>query len=399
MPSQIIIYILGTYNNDSYSSSSSSCLTCPVSYFSYAGSPTCTWCGVLPGRRGDFSANLSVTNHWIGGPLDYQCVCEVGWSGTNCEVEACSNTLPGISLGSLLFNADPTLRAFSSQFNPSSDRTASVQYYLLNLLKVNIDINGDGLISQTEMLDMLRYKSIFNANMSSFPIWCRTATRGSYCYADEYGGGAVGVLEIYTDAMNNYFSSLKHTFDGSGNILVQNMTSSYPDPTWTSNQCTANDYALTPSATVTTQWTLVNHYSLTRACGYVNGVLSQEFTTDAFLRGYQTDFTDNSTVTDTNLFKRVYCVSIDYITGCLNNTEFIGGKCYSSCPRGWKTSGTLCVNRHLNQSRPTSESYWLSSTFECSVGLFYVSEITFSACNILIQLSFRMELRLTFSPS
>lgn len=89
----------------------------------------------------------------------------------------------------------------------------NVEAYLYNLLRVGIDVNGDGNITTTEMLTALKNRLIFSPGMLQLPLWCRSAMIGSYCYED-YGGDIVEVNSIFNDAVVNY--NITGTFDGSG---------------------------------------------------------------------------------------------------------------------------------------------------------------------------------------
>ena len=144
-----------------------------------------------------------------------QCICQPRFTGTNCEYSVCSNTLPGASLGSILFQADTKLRQFSS--NASAYDVVNVESYLYNLLHVGVDVNGDGNITIAEMLTALNNRLIYSAGMTQLPLWCRSAEVGAYCY-DNFGGDMVEVLSIYSDALLNF--NLSGTFDGSGECFT-----------------------------------------------------------------------------------------------------------------------------------------------------------------------------------
>ena len=132
------------------------------------------------------------------GAVRSQCTCKQGYTGSNCEFSICSNTLPGVSLGSMLFQADTKLRQFSA--NASAYSTVSVAYYLYNLLHVGVDVNGDGNITATEMVTALTNRLIYSSGMTQLPLWCRSAQVGAYCY-ENFGGNVVEVNSVYSDAL------------------------------------------------------------------------------------------------------------------------------------------------------------------------------------------------------
>lgn len=118
--------------------------------------------------------------------------------------------MPGVSLGSILFQADTKLRQYSA--NATAYSAIDISAYLYNLLHVGVDINGDGNITGYEMLTALSNRLVFNSGMEQLPLWCRAAVVGSYCYEDF--SGVVELQSIYYDALVNF--NMTQTFDGSG---------------------------------------------------------------------------------------------------------------------------------------------------------------------------------------
>ena len=215
------------------------CIPCPEGYYSYSDfSPDyCTWCGD--------TANEGIAPnpdyHWISGPLRNQCACDPDWSGDNCEIHKCSLTLPGGSLGSLLLNADLQLTQYSSGFNGTSDQITNALRYLSNLLRVGVDINGDGIITKPEMIFALKYRSVGTSNIGALSVWCPVARVGVICFED-----SVEVSTMYNQSVQSFLYTSTHTFDGSGNPVVANLSSTYPEPWWDANQCRKYDSSVYP---------------------------------------------------------------------------------------------------------------------------------------------------------
>ena len=318
---------LGTASAATHATSASVCVSCVSGYYSASGASVCAYCGPNP---------YSYNYHWVSptaATLQSQCHCDVGWTGTNCEYNKCSTTLSGASLGSLLVQSDAQLTVYSQTFNTSTEQIKNAKAYLGTLLSVTVDLNGDGNITTAEMLSALSYRSI--SLLPQLKLWCRTTIPGGYCYADR-NPNMVEVTDMYNDMVNNFLTSAAHTFDGSGNPLVSTMLSTYPSASWSDSQCQATNMKYTSTPSVTTNWAISSLSQVSRVCGYVNGDLSSLFTTTDILSGKQTQFIDSSPPTATN-FKRIYCVSVDYTIGSVKSTSF-----------------------------------------ECSVGLFYVSIIFLS---------------------
>ena len=250
-----------------------------------------------------------------------------------------------MSLGSLLIQSDPELTRYSANFNNTPTQIANGMAYALDLISVQVDINGDGNIATDEMLTKLSYRSI--SLLPDVPLWCRTADVSGYCYGDA-NPDLIAVTDMYNDMVNNFVNSLYHSFDGTGNPLVSAMTSTFPNPSYSVATCQKFDlnYAATPQ--VISNWKISSVSQIQKVCGYVNGNLSSAFTTTGILSGASTTFTDFKASTTTD-FKRVYCITVIYVTGCVDGTAL---------------SGKVC---------PSGSEVITAQSYECSVGLFYVS--------------------------
>ena len=211
------------------------------------------------------------------------CACQKGYTGTNCEFSVCPDTLPGGSFGSVFFQADTKLR----QFTTSASETVTIEAYLNNLIRVGVDVNGDGVITTAELLTALGNRLIYSDGMTQLPLWCITAKVWSYCYE-----GVVEVQNLFDQAMANYIAT--GYFDGSGTKIdlgcagVTSMIATYPVPSWSVNTCRTSDHSINPSATISVEWILRASPPVKRVCGYVNGYLDNEFSTTPILTGTQT---------------------------------------------------------------------------------------------------------------
>ena len=281
-----------------------------IGSFSAAGASQCNLCQSLVAG---VSPTVAVPYYfWTspqGASSSAQCICQKGYTGTNCEFSLCPYVLPGGSLGSLLLQADTKIRQFSAA--PSAIESVSVESYLFNLIQVGVDMNGDGNITTSEMLTALRNRLIFSSGMTQLPLWCVTADVWSYCYE-----GIVEVKAIYTQALANFRAT--GYFDGSGTEVavgfssVTAMTATYPVPSWSLDTCRAYDHSIHPSATIIIQWSIAKNPNVKRVCGYINGYFDSDFSTTPILSGSQTSFIDSVPANSSYLNKRVYCVAVEY---------------------------------------------------------------------------------------
>ena len=287
------------------------------------------------GTRLQYCGTNNRTQHWIGGGYDKTtCRCDTGYTGDHCEFPVCESLLSfQASLGTLLMNSDSTLIQASKGFLTASPLAqANTEAYLNHLLSVDIDINGDGQISNEEMLRYLQSRSIYSVGMQNLSVWCSPAIAPSPSKCHRY---LYPVNSIFTESIHNFLTSSKHKFDGSGVAFITNLTSTFPSPSWNDEMCRAYDSTYGPDYKhVRTTWNFTHlyGYQIQKVCGYVNGVLNNDFSTTRLLAGEQTDFVDFNSISPTNQFKRVYCVLVYFL---------------------WKGAST--------------------QAFECAVGLFYVS--------------------------
>jgi hypothetical protein len=319
----------GTYASTG-GESVSDCLTCDYAHYAPSGSSSCTPCWSNP-----------TNTHFYGGNLTSQsdCVCLPGWSGLNCDTDSCPDSLSLGSLGSLLIQSEITLKKYSSKFSPTdADQTRSATEYFDDLLSILVDDDGDGTITTTELLSALNTRSVYSAGMDSLPAWCTSAGAADKpCYAT-----SVPRATMYNDGVQNYLYSEKHQFDGSGSPVLANMSSSFPDPSWTTTQCN------TTTNSITTTW----HYMkpeinfIPRVCLYRNGILLSQ---DAFdPKGALLNASVDSSNAVSN--RRVYCVWAQH---CVMRD----GMCVYS---------------------PSGQISW-NQSYECSVGLIFVSALLFNS--------------------
>ena len=244
----------------------------------------------------------------------------------------------------MFVQSDANLRQYSLNFNKTSTQISNAKIYLETLLTTQVDLNGDGNITTTEMLQALSYRSI--SNIPTMNLWCRSSVPGSTCYTTT--PNVVETAAMFNDMVNNFLTSSQHTFDGSGNLLVSSMTSTFPNTSWSDSQCQQNNLIFNSNARVLSSWNLATTFPVSRVCGYVNANLSSAFVSSTYiLSGTQTFFSDVYIGMRQN-YKRIYCISVDYITGCTSGGTLIGKTC---------SSGSAVI----------------STAYSCSVGLFYVS--------------------------
>ena len=224
-----------------------------------------------------------------------------------------------------------------------------VRAVLKNILEQEVDTNSNEEITKDEIISALIVKNIYSNGMRSLPVWCSSLSASRTC-ADS----AIAPATVLLDALNNFQTSVEHTFDGSGFAELSSLTSTYPDSSWSAADCQAYDHGSIYGANaknVVTKWrvaapTATGTYYL-QTCGYINGLKSSVFTTDDVLKGRRSNFTDNIAISSDNRFKRVYCISVYFSLGC--------------------TDPPVCTTRT-----------GIDVKTECSVGLFYVSWLSSS---------------------
>ena len=311
-----------------------------------------------------------------GASSSSQCTCQQGYTGTNCEYSTCPATLPGASLGAMLFQADAKLRQFVA--NASAYAVIDINAYLYNLLHVGVDVNGDGNITTTEMLTALSNRLVYSTGMTQLPLWCQSARAASQCYRG-LSSDMVEVSIVYGDAVSNFIA--EGTFDGSGKdcdtfIYINNcllgiatlrsINATYPKPSWSIDTCRAYDHSINAAAIITTKWVINPNPPINRVCGYVNGILNNEFSSSAVLSGKQTFFDDSVPVSSVYLNKRVYCITVEYCDPPSQNVDYM---CLNTCPPNTSPSSSnpaFCSPGNIHRVvSATSVSY------QCAVGLIY----------------------------
>jgi hypothetical protein len=93
--------------------------------------------------------------------------------------------------------------------NTTAFALTDIQIYLFNLLRVDVDVNGDGTITRAEVMTALSNRLVYSSGMTNLKLWCRFASVSADCFTD-----SVQLNDIYADAMLNFNST--QTFDGSG---------------------------------------------------------------------------------------------------------------------------------------------------------------------------------------
>ena len=298
------------------------CTPCSIGFYSNTGASSCLWCGA------QVNTTLRSTDpryHWTGGPTQQQCHCLAGYThASNCAVKGCDEVfqVSGLSLGSILLNSDVQLRAYSlSLGNLSSlpaallsqsqqDQLNSAYHYLNNLLAINVDINGDGNITRSEMESALSFRSMTVFSSEIYPLWCQSAVSGSSC-----SKSVVQVSDIYKDAISNFQNSSKHNFDGSGAPLIQDLFTTYPQTSWSLETCKSFDQSQSVSfAPLVTSWKYSSASEVQSLCAYdtSTGNLTVSFFKGDNRGPIPENFSDFSKLSVTNSYKRVYCVVITY---------------------------------------------------------------------------------------
>ena len=237
----------------------------------------------------------------------------------------CNPVQTSVNLCSILFQSDSTLNSYTTSYTNKTD-VYGVSQYLLSTLKIEVDINGDGIITRTEITAALRYRSIQSSVLASIPVW------NNANYTD-----SVPVTNLFNDAITFFTTSPKHTFDGSGANDLLSITSTYPNTNWKSDLCYQYDSFLNPSySPVNVSWQYSQPYSnivaggLAQVCGYVNGRLINDFDVSYNLNdGYQTNLLDNGPDSDLS-FKRVYCL-VTWHSDFTNQYQCSLGLFYVSC--------------------------------------------------------------------
>ena len=282
----------GTANGNYGGSSLSSCVPCAAGYYSpSSGTIICPACPV-----GHFSPSPGLTSCTVCPAVAYY--TPAGSSACHCNPVQTS-----VNLCSILFQSDITLNSYTASYTNKTD-VYGVSQYLLSILKIEVDINGDGIITRTEITAALGYRSIQSSVLASIPVW------NNVNYTD-----SVPVTDLFNDAITLFTTSPKHTFDGSGADDLLSITSTYPNTNWNSDLCYQYDSFLNPNySPVSVTWQYSQPYSnivaggLAQVCGYVNGRLINDFDVSYNLNdGYQTNLLDNGPDTDLS-FKRVYCL-------------------------------------------------------------------------------------------
>ena len=144
------------------------------------------------------------------------------------------------------------------------------------------------------------------------------------------------------------------------------INSTYPIPSWSDSLCEEFDHSRNSSAVITTVWSINPNPPIKRVCGYINGLLNDEFSSSARLSGAETNFVDNIPQSSSFMAKRVYCIAVEYCAGGATPIDYV---CYSPCPPQTSPNSNnplVCSPGNLARNISTT-----TVSYQCAVGLIY----------------------------
>lgn len=356
----------------------SGCLPCPAGEFAKSGDPKC-----LPCAPGHYSTGASESclpcgfpiSHWAGGS---SCRCVPPWSGSNCDVEFCPESLDSLSLGSLLLQSIRSFKNFTSHFTPDAlDTHATVRGILKELFSVTVDADGDEIITHDEMTATLRSFGVYGSNFMNLRVWCPA---NGAC-VDDYDRN-----QLIEETYSNYLNSAFHEFDGTGLDLISSFNATFPLTSWTDQECED-----TSNQPVNVNWAFrISAPSFYRVCGYSNGVLLDAFNREntGAIDGTLTTFDDSISISADFGFRRVYCLRIEYCA-TLPRSQ----KCTQAAYPNLYNAKVICTMGIRYDGAPLDLSASLSETgvsfryMDTSVGEHRVSEMLQSRLFFFLPLS------------
>lgn len=146
-----------------------------------------------------------------------------------CEFKACSVRLPTLTLGAMYFYSDRRLRQYAQLFEPGDNQTISeVSRYLYALLNVNVDRNGDGVLTKYEFIDALHDKGVgFSIGPDNTKLWCKDSNSlMEHCYEESgnttapISSAIIDTEVLFQDALRNFVHSSEHNF-GEFNLFLK----------------------------------------------------------------------------------------------------------------------------------------------------------------------------------
>ncbi|KAK7249167.1 calcium ion binding protein [Aureococcus anophagefferens] len=290
-------------------SSSAGAIACAraAGTYSLAGSPACATCGA------DGHWDVDVT----GVPARDDCACEDGWTGYDCDIVECAETLHAMSLGLMLVEASW----------PEPTRTMSNARVTWAAILRAADLNADEVLSGDELAYALAWKSV-DVPAGVANVWSRQSHEagrpGTWTRLFE---GDVSISEMIADLVA-YRTTPTLKFgadtyvDGATSLAelgVTSMNATYPDPAWAEAECAAREDG-SGTTGVTVAWTLRADMvgALYQQCAFVNGAqigdaggFFDSLVDGTDCDGGRCEFHDARGIAAGNR-KRVLCVEVDF---------------------------------------------------------------------------------------
>ncbi|KAH8059581.1 calcium ion binding protein [Aureococcus anophagefferens] len=282
------------------------CGACAAGTYSLAGSPACATCGA------DGHWDVDVT----GVPARDDCACEDGWTGYDCDIVECAETLHAMSLGLMLVEASW----------PEPTRTMSNARVTWAAILRAADLNADEVLSGDELAYALAWKSVACPGVAN--AWSRQSHEagrpGTWTRLFE---GDVSISEMIADLVA-YRTTPTLKFgadtyvDGATSLAelgVTSMNATYPDPAWAEAECAAREDG-SGTTGVTVAWTLRADMvgALYQQCAFVNGAqigdaggFFDSLVDGTDCDGGRCEFHDARGIAAGNR-KRVLCVEVDF---------------------------------------------------------------------------------------
>ena len=366
-----------------------SCTECPAeTYQASSGQSECDDCGDV--NRNFATSNFNTEQRGLTNALD--CQCADGYTGTNCDIDACGDTLHVVSLGLLLLEASypDELRESTAPMEERQKAVVSTRTRVEGIFRA-ADTSGDNRLSREEALNAL---SLVDVNIGDIEegrsVWMRpiSGEGDSFDRVDD-----VTITEMITDVMTNFinhgtFFKVAYDLNDSTGSVIFSMDATYPNSQYNTAKCdyetegdlsdTASSIQRDPPGGVDLSWqfnewapgTTGKRY-LYRQCAYVNGALLPETVFTYEMVSAQTS--GDASICTVIPFTVFFACNFHHPDGvandnrkrlyCIQQTFCVGGPCTGPGDIDPSLTTTRCITALAFDGTPANISAEIKFTF------------------------------------